>query len=326
MSRSAPSVSLDVGPVGDARLLAGLRAGDEALFAAFVADLTPVLARLARSHTSTQAAAQDAVQDTWLTVVDKLDSFEGRSSLTTWVCGILVHTARRHGVRDARTLPFSSVWRDEHAPAVDPGRFHSRRDAATTGTWAIPPLRWDLVPEDQLAAKELHRVIDDAITALPQRQREVITARDVVGMDAAEASVVLGVSSGNQRVLLHRARSKVRAALEDYAALEDRAGLDDRAAHEEHQAASAAAVRLHRHRRQVVCQRLVELATDYLEGDLDPGQRAAVEEHLAHCGHCTGYLAQVRRMLELTAARPHDQATIRADLLATITTRYRDRP
>ncbi len=195
-------------------VVARLRAGDEVLFREVVRDLTPVLTRLARAYTQTDAAAQDAVQDTWVVVVDKLDSFQGRSSLRTWVCGILVHTARRSGVRESRSLPFSSAWRDDHALAVDPARFHGRRDAGTAGTWSVPPVRWDEMPEERLAAKELRATIDEAIAALPVRQREVIVARDVVGMDAAEAADILGVSSGNQRVLLHRARSKVRAALE----------------------------------------------------------------------------------------------------------------
>ena len=197
-----------------ARLVARLRAGDEALFREVVRDLTPVLTRLARAYTQTDAAAQDAVQDTWVVVIDKLDSFQGRSSLKTWVCGILVHTARRSGVRESRSLPFSSAWHDDHSPSVDPARFHGRRDAATAGTWCAPPVRWDEMPEERLAAKELRVTIDEAIATLPVRQREVILARDVLGMDAAEAADILGLSSGNQRVLLHRARSKVRAALE----------------------------------------------------------------------------------------------------------------
>ena len=186
------------------------------MFRDFVRRLTPVLLRLSRSYTATDAAAQDAVQDTWLTFLDKLDSFEGRSSLKTWVCGIAVHTARRSGVREARSLPFSSAWRDDRSPAVDPDRFFSRRDTGTPGTWSSPPVRWDQIPEERLAETELRAVVDAAISALPLRQREVIVARDVVGMDADEAAAVLGLSSGNQRVLLHRARSKVRAALEQY--------------------------------------------------------------------------------------------------------------
>ena len=206
------------GQMEQAELLARLRAGDEVLFAQLVTELNPVLTRLARNYTPSAAAAQDAVQDTWLTVIDKLDTFQGRSAFKTWVCGIVVHTARRSGVREARTRPFSSIGDGDHCPAVDPARFHSRGDAGTTGSWCNPPVRWDQIPEDRLASKELRRVIDAAIAVLPTRQREVITARDVLGMDAAEAALTLGVSSGNQRVLLHRARSKVRTALECYGA------------------------------------------------------------------------------------------------------------
>ncbi len=201
----------------DSVVLERLRAGDEVAFRQLVVELTPVLTRLARAYTPTDSAAQDAVQDTWLVVVDKLDSFQGRSTLKTWVCGILVHTARRGGVRESRSVPFSSAWADGRAPAVDPDRFH--RQGAAAGTWCSPPVPWDEIPEDRLAAKELRAVIDSAIAALPARQRRVITVRDVVGMDASEAAVILGVSRGNQRVLLHRARSTVRAALEQYAAL-----------------------------------------------------------------------------------------------------------
>ena len=218
MTAQGPEDRESIGPLDEATLLARLRKGDEALFRDFVRRLTPVLLRLSRSYTATDAAAQDAVQDTWLTFLDKLDSFEGRSSLKTWVCGIAVHTARRSGVREARSLPFSSAWRDDRSPAVDPDRFFGRRDPATTGTWSSPPARWDQIPEERLAEAELCAVIDTAISALPLRQREVIVARDVLGMDAVEAATVLGLSSGNQRVLLHRARSKVRAALEEYGA------------------------------------------------------------------------------------------------------------
>lgn len=213
----------------DDDLLERLRAGDEERFRGFVTELTPTLHRLARSYTATDAAAEDAVQDTWLIVIDKLDSFQGRSSLSTWVCGVLVHTARRRGVREARVLPFSSAWRDDHAPAVDPSRFHGRTGSGVPGTWSDPPVRWDEMPEQQLAARELRVVIDRAIAALPVRQREVITVRDILGMSAAEAAAVLGVSSGNQRVLLHRARSKVRAELEGYATYDvDARGMGSR--------------------------------------------------------------------------------------------------
>ena len=206
------------GDVDEAIVLVRLREGDEAMFRDVVARLTPVLTRLARTYTPTTAAAQDVVQDSWLTVLDKLDSFEGRSSLKTWICGIVVNNARRSGRRENRTLPFSSAWRDDRGPAVEPGRFHGSGSGGQTGTWVSPPVRWDHLPEDRMAATELRQVIDSAIAALPTRQREVITARDVLGLDADETAAILAVSAGNQRVLLHRARGKVRAALEQYGA------------------------------------------------------------------------------------------------------------
>lgn len=246
---------------------------------------TPLLLALARRYVATEPAAEDVVQETWLTVLAKLPGFAGRSALRTWVCGILVHKARAAGVRDRRSVPFSSAWRDEHAPAVDPGRFHAGGPWA--GGWAIPPYRWDLEPEERLGAAELGAVIDAAIAVLPRRQREVITVRDVLGMDAAEARTVLDLTDANQRVLLHRARSRVRAAVESYAG----GGAVP---------AGGRRGRVRRDSRDVSCRRLVELVTDYLEGALRPSDRAAVEAHLAHCDPCDGYVAQVRRMLELT--------------------------
>ena len=199
-----------------ADLVARLKAGDEELFREVVTQLNPVLLRLARTYAQTASGAQDAVQDTWLVVLDGLDGFEGRSSFRGWVCGILVNTARRSGVRDARTLPFSSAWRDDRGPAVDPARFHGRSGSGTAGTWSSPPTRWDQQPEDRLAARELHGVVEAALALLPVRQREVMTARDVLGLDAVETAELFGLTAGNQRVLLHRARSRVRAALEEY--------------------------------------------------------------------------------------------------------------
>jgi RNA polymerase sigma-70 factor (ECF subfamily) len=196
--------------------LDSLQAGDEALFAELVLALSPVLLRLARSCTSNDAAAQDAVQDTWVVVIASLGSFAGRSSLKSWVCGICLHTARRRGVKESRTSPFSSLARGS-GPAVDAERFASRHDAAPTGTWLLPPVRWDTQPEEHLAEAELRAAVQQSIARLPARQREVITARDVVGLDATEVAQALGLSAGNQRVLLHRARSKVRADLEVYA-------------------------------------------------------------------------------------------------------------
>jgi RNA polymerase sigma-70 factor (ECF subfamily) len=157
------------------------------------------------------------VQDTWVGVLTGIDRFEGRSALRTWVFQILLNTARTRGKREKRTLPFAAFRRraeeggDE--PAVDADRFQGRR-ADNPGAWARPPAEWSS-PEVQLATEEARRTMLEAIAGLPPRQREVITLRDVLGYSAAEARNALDVSETNQRVLLHRARSKVRAALEE---------------------------------------------------------------------------------------------------------------
>lgn len=199
-------------------LIEALRRGDEAAFTALVEELTPALTRLALAHVPSRAVAEEVVQDTWLGVINGIDRFEGRSALRTWIFQILLNNARTRGKREKRTLPFSSLrrraeeGRDE--PAVDPDRFQGRRGEAP-GAWASPPASWN-EPEHALATAETRRVLLEAIAALPPRQREVITLRDIQGYSAEEARNALGVSETNQRVLLHRARSKVRAALESH--------------------------------------------------------------------------------------------------------------
>lgn len=203
----------ETGPVeaalDDASAIAALQRRDEAGVAQLVTAWTPSMLRLARAHTSCDASAEDAVQDAWVTVLSQIERFESRSALRTWVLGIVINTARRAGGRERRTIPFSATSRaerdDERAPAVDPARFHAR-----AGHWASPPLRWDLLPEEQLTAGELRGVIDTALAALPGRQRAVMIARDVLGLSGEEVGELYELSDGNQRVLLHRARSKVR--------------------------------------------------------------------------------------------------------------------
>jgi RNA polymerase sigma-70 factor, ECF subfamily len=200
----------------ETELVAALRRGDPAAFAKLVDELSPGLLRLAMQHVPSRAVAEEVVQDTWLGVINGIDRFEGRSSLRTWIYRILLNNARTRGKRERRTLPFSYFRRraeeggDE--PAVEPERFQGRRDAEA-GAWARPPVEW-AAPEDRLATAEARQVMLEAIAALPPRQREAITLRDIQGLSAEEARNALGVSETNQRVLLHRARSKVRAALE----------------------------------------------------------------------------------------------------------------
>jgi RNA polymerase sigma-70 factor (ECF subfamily) len=201
---------------GDRELLAGLRRGDEDAFRTLVDEQGPFLLRLALMHVPSRAVAEEVVADTWLAVLNGIDRFEGRSSLRTWLASIVLNKARTRGRRERRVLPFSFLrrWREEgrDEPAVDPDRFQSARDQ-NPGDWARPPVDWES-PEERLSSNEARRVLLEAIAELPPRQREVITLRDLSGSSAAETCNALGLSETNQRVLLHRARSKVRAALE----------------------------------------------------------------------------------------------------------------
>jgi len=195
-------------------LVAGLRAGDEAAFRALIDMYHAMLVRVARMYVSTQAVAEEVAQETWLAVLEGIGRFEGRSSLKTWLFRILTNRAKTRGIREGRSLPFSSLEPDE--PAVDAERFHGG-DHAWPGHWSAPPSQF---PEERLLAGETREVIERAIEALPPTQRTVISLRDIEGWSADEVCNALTLSETNQRVLLHRARSAVRAALEQY--LEER--------------------------------------------------------------------------------------------------------
>jgi RNA polymerase sigma-70 factor (ECF subfamily) len=171
------------------------------------------LMRLARQYVSTGAVAEEVVQQTWLAVMQSIDRFEGRASVKTWLFRILVNTARANGVKEHRSIPFSSVAPvDDREPAVEPSRFRRFRHS---GQWKQPPDPWP-GPEEQALDAEVLAVVSAAIDQLPAAQREVVTLRDVMGWTAPEACAALEVSAGNERVLLHRGRSKVRAAVERY--------------------------------------------------------------------------------------------------------------
>ena len=197
----------------DAELLARLRAGDERAFETLVERLYPTMLAVARHYVSSRAVAEEVVQEAWLGVLKGLDRFEGRSSLKTWILRILVNTAKTRGARDARTVPFASLAPVGEEPAVEPERFRGPDDPFP-GHWRAYPGNWQRLPEEALAGRETLDVVLSAIRQLPPPQRLVITMRDIQGCDAAEVCEVLDVSEGNQRVLLHRARSKVRSALE----------------------------------------------------------------------------------------------------------------
>jgi RNA polymerase sigma-70 factor (ECF subfamily) len=195
----------------DASVLAGLRQGDEQAFGRLVDRYHPSMVRVARAYVATNEAAEDVVQDAWIGVIQGLDRFEGRSSLKTWMFRILVNKAMTKGGRDARSVPFSSL--EPEGPAVDPSSF--RQSGRWTGWWLSEDAVTQ-VPEGLVLAKETRAMIDGVIATLPPNQRLVITLRDVQGFSAEEACEMLGVTEANQRVLLHRARTRVRAALEGY--------------------------------------------------------------------------------------------------------------
>jgi RNA polymerase sigma-70 factor (ECF subfamily) len=197
-------------------LVEALRGGDRDAYASLVDELSPALLRLAMAHVSSRAVAEEVVQDTWVGVLNGIDRFEGRSALRTWIFGILLNIARTRGKREKRTLPFSFFQKraeEGSGPAVDPERFHGGA-GELRGAWASPPAEWQ-EPERKLATDEARETLFEAITGLPPRQRDVIVLRDVQGYSAEEARNALDISETNQRVLLHRARSKVRAALEE---------------------------------------------------------------------------------------------------------------
>jgi RNA polymerase sigma-70 factor (ECF subfamily) len=199
----------------DEELVARLRDRDEAAFALMVDTWSPGMQRLARSFVSTPDSAAEVVQDTWLAVITGLDRFEGRASLKTWVYRILVNTAKRRGMREGRTIPWSSLPNaQDRGPTVDPARFGGAGDPYP-GHWLEFPAQWPS-PEQQALSAEIREQVSAALALLPDRQRIVITLRDVEGYTSAEVSEILDVSPGNQRVLLHRARAFVRARLEEY--------------------------------------------------------------------------------------------------------------
>jgi RNA polymerase sigma-70 factor, ECF subfamily len=203
----------------DADLLEGLRRGDEDAFVRLVERYHPALVRLARLYVSS-SAAEDVVQETWIGVLRGLATFESRATFKTWLFRILVNRARTRAVRDARTVPLSDLIRDEiESPeaAVEPSRFQGP-DGAYPGHWASRPDQADL-PEQRLLSNELDEQVRRGLAQLPPAQGEVVRLRDVLGLSSDEVCQLLNISEGNQRVLLHRGRSKLRGALESYMAV-----------------------------------------------------------------------------------------------------------
>jgi RNA polymerase sigma-70 factor, ECF subfamily len=199
----------------DHELVQRLRNGDESAFVELIDRYGAMMLRVAEMYVRDRATAEEVVQETWLAVLNGIDRFEERSSLKTWLFRILTNRAKTRGQRDGRMVPFSSLagaGEEAGEPSVDPDRFLGP-DSPHPGAWAAPPRAW---PHDTLLERETLDVIQMAIDMLPEAQREVILLRDVDGWTPMEVSDALEISDGNQRVLLHRARSKVRAALEEY--------------------------------------------------------------------------------------------------------------
>ena len=201
--RYAPRTLGTVGADDEQELIARLRAGDEHAFADLVNRYHLSMVRVASTFVPSRAVAEEVVQDTWLGVVRGLPRFEGRSSLKTWIFRILVNRARTTGMREPRTVGLDTG----DGPGDD--RFTAQ------GTWREPPVIWTDDIEDRLAAPEMAGRIREVVELLPESQRQVVTLRDIEGLTSGEVCELLGISEGNQRVLLHRARTRVRALLED---------------------------------------------------------------------------------------------------------------
>jgi RNA polymerase sigma-70 factor (ECF subfamily) len=203
--------------LSEEQILAQLQDGNEDAFRALVRRHTPSMTRVAMAFVSRQAVAEEVVQETWLNVIRGLEGFEARSSLRTWIWAILQNCARRRAEQEQRFVPLSELADDE-ASGDDLGvsADHFFEEGRWAGMWSSAVRRWDGLPEDRLLSKELRSVLLDAIDALPRMQRAVVTLRDIEGWPSKEVCEYLGVLDGNQRVLLHRARGAVRAAIARY--------------------------------------------------------------------------------------------------------------
>lgn len=211
---AAPGLSLE-----DIRLLKALREGDESAFASLLATYHSACLNLAMTYVRNRSVAEEVVQETWLGVIRGLERFEGRSSLRTWIFRIVSNIAKTRAQREGRSVPLSALagaQGEDHDSFVDTDRFLDSSHGGLAGHWASPPVRWDTIPEESMSAKETLARIRDAIETLPPSQRAVITLRDIEHWTSEEVCDLLDLSEVNQRVLLHRARSKVRAELEEY--------------------------------------------------------------------------------------------------------------
>jgi RNA polymerase sigma-70 factor (ECF subfamily) len=222
-ARFVSKVSASEPALDEAQLLGRLRDGDESAFGMLVDLYHGSLIRIAMMYVRDRNVAEEVVQEVWLGVIGGIERFEERCSLKTWIFRILAYTAKTRAKREGRTIPLTSIGYSEDSGeerAVEPDRFFDTGQR-WPGHWVTAPASWEGIPESRLLAKESLSFVREAIAKLPQAQREVITLRDVEGWDSGEVCEFLHLSEANQRVLLHRARSKVRRALEDYLEGED---------------------------------------------------------------------------------------------------------
>ncbi len=205
--------------LNEIELLTALRAREEAAFTYLVEQYHAALVRVAQIFVRDSTIAEEVAQETWLAVLNGVDGFEGRSSLKTWIFTILANKARTSGQREGRTISYSELEEQQpHQPTVDPARFNDPSAKEWPNHWAAgaAPASWEGIPEDVLVAQETMQLVRTTIDALPENQRLVITLHDLDLMSAQEICNILAISETNQRVLLHRARAKVREALEGY--------------------------------------------------------------------------------------------------------------
>ena len=217
ISRKSPAVKSPGLTKAEDTVIARLKRGDERAFDELVNQHHSALIRMAMGYVADREVAEEVVQDTWMAVIGSLDRFEGRSSLRTWVCGILIHKAKDRGVREKRHTTFSAFesYDDDHDEAVDPSRFQQSGEWA--GHWAFPPQPWDdRTPEKLLACQQAVNAMQRAIEALPATLQDVLILRDVEGMEAKEVCELLKITETNLYVRLHRARERVRHAVEAY--------------------------------------------------------------------------------------------------------------
>ncbi len=199
----------------EANLVAGLRSRDDRAFEFLIDRYYAPLLRLALSYVPSRAVAEEVVQETWIGVLRGIDGFEGRASLSTWMYRILLNIARTRGVKENRSVPFAAIGAVDDETSINLDRFLPS-GAQNEHHWSTLPASWEHVPEERLLGTETLAEIRASLEALPSAQREVVVMRDVVGLSSAEVCNALDISETNQRVLLHRGRSKVRAALEQH--------------------------------------------------------------------------------------------------------------